>query len=66
MGSLPSVRLLTTDRVDGAFVFHARLKKMSATGGARSRPMSAGAAGCWKEIPRSWNAKGIRRNMGGF
>ena len=34
MGSSPSVRFLTTDRVDGAFVFHADLKEMSATGGA--------------------------------
>ena len=28
--------------------------------------MPAGAAGCSKEIPWSWNAKGTRRNMGGF
>ena len=28
--------------------------------------VAAGAAGCSKEIPRSWNAKVTRRNMGGF
>ena len=30
----------------------------------QSGPMPAGAAGCSKEIPRPWNAKGTRRNMG--
>ena len=30
----------------------------------QSGPMPAGAARCSKEIPRPWNAKGTRRNMG--
>ena len=48
MGSSPSVRLLlTTDCVDGAFVFHARLKEMSATGGATGGILRADACrGC--------------------
>ena len=58
--------VVTTDRRDGAFVFPRAPQRDVSNWRGQSGPMPAGAVGCSKEIPRSRNAKGTRRNMGGF
>ena len=62
--SSPSVRLMTTGRVDGAFVFHARLKESQQTGRGPKGPMPARVAGLFERDTAALEHKGQRKEHG--